>query len=126
MSYRNLDDAGKSWIGDVWNQGQRHGVCWHMNAATGGRITERRVWLLATLVRLVKCGEDNPEALRALIATTVDADWPLFANVEPGHALGVLDVHEAEWLAGLADLYAQGRLVPVIDGDAVARFTPAT
>jgi hypothetical protein len=104
--YQALDAAGKSWIGDVWNQGARHGVSWHMGANAGGRITERRVWLLAGLVRLVKAGNDNADTLRALIATTVDADWPLFANVEPGHALGVLDVIDAQVFAGLADALA--------------------
>jgi hypothetical protein len=78
----------------------------HMSAKTDGRITERRVWLLAGLVRLVKAGNDNNDTLRKLLATTVDADWPLFANVEPGHALGVLDLADAEVFAGLADALA--------------------
>jgi hypothetical protein len=61
---------------------------------------------LAGLVRLVKAGTDNADTLRALIATTVDADWPLFSNVEPGHALGVLDMFDAKVFAQLADLLA--------------------
>ena len=101
--YQALDAAGKTWIGDVWNQGARHGVSFHMSAKTGGRITERRVWLLAGLVRLVKAGNDNADTLRRLIACAVDADWPMFANVEPGHALGVLDLFDAKVFAQLAD-----------------------
>jgi hypothetical protein len=104
--YQALDAAGKSWIGELWNASARHGVSFHMSAKTGGRITERRVWLLAGLVRLVNAGNDNADTLRALIATTVDADWPLFANVEPGHALGVLDLVDAQVFAGLADALA--------------------
>ena len=104
--YQALDAAGKSWIGELWNASARHGVSFHMSATSGGRITERRVWLLAGLVRLVKAGNDNADTLRKLIGTTVDADWPLFANVEPGHALGVLDLIDAQVFAGLADALA--------------------
>ncbi len=103
-SFATLDAAAKTWISGLVNAAQRNLVSFHMGQ--DAPKSQRRIGILAGLIRIVRAGEDNDDMLRRLIATTVDADWPLFANVEPGHALGALGADEAQVFAGLADALA--------------------
>ena len=103
---RTGNPAAASWIGELSKQAASALVPFHFKHGDEVRITTRRLWILAGLVRMANAGHDTDDMLRRLLATTVDADWPLFANVRPGHALGTLDATEAQVFAGLADLLA--------------------
>jgi len=102
--YAALDAAGRAWIGELWNQAQRHHVGFHLR----DNYTVRRFELLRGLTLLCAAGADDDETLRTAVASVVGADWPRFGNVEPGHALGVLGADEAARFALLCDALAAG------------------
>lgn len=100
----NADNkAAASWMRRLVEDAITKGVSFHMKAETGGKITERRLWILAGMLRMVEAGEDNDDSLRTLLVLTFGEEWPLFANVLPGHALGLLDAVQARTFAAHAD-----------------------
>lgn len=117
-AYASLDAAGRTWISGLLNASQRHLVTFHLGEAR----TARRLSILAGLIRLVRAEADEDDTLRALVALAVDADWPLFANVEPGHAVGAMHADEAERFAALADYLNSGRLVADVDDGGHLRY----
>ena len=117
-AYASLDAAGRTWISGLLNASQRHLVTFHLGEAR----TARRLSILAGLIRLVRAEADEDDTLRALVALAVDADWPLFANVEPGHAVGAMNADEAERFAALAEDLNGGRLVADVDDGGHLRY----
>lgn len=117
-AYASLDAAGRTWISGLLNASQRHLATFHLGEAR----TARRLSILAGLIRLVRAEADEDDTLRALVALAVDADWPLFANVEPGHAVGAMNADEAERFAALAEDLNGGRLVADVDDGGHLRY----
>lgn len=120
---RDTNPAVGEWFSTLARQAQQHGVSFHMSGAEAK--TDRRIAILAGLVRLAKADSADDETLRALLALTVGADWPLFANVPAGRALGLLDAAEAGRFADLALAFTEGRLIASVDDGDVLRFAPA-
>lgn len=126
MSYDALVDAdpvAKAWIGNLATQAMNHKVSFHMGDTAPK--TERRVAILAGLVRLAKADSADDDTLRSLVALVVNADWPQFANVPPGRALGLLDAAEAATFADLALDLVEGRLRASVTDDGLLRFAHA-
>ena len=113
--------AAASWIRALNEQGRRNLVSFHV----GENPTQRRLSIVRGLIRLAVGGADDNEALRSLVALAVGADWPLFANVEPGHVLGAMTAAEAATFAEHADALASGSLVATADDGGTLRFAPA-
>lgn len=115
--------AATSWMSELTLQARNHKVSFHM---TGDEAkTDRRVAILAGLVRLAKADADNNETLRALLALAVDADWPRFSHVPAGRALGLLDATEAGTFADLTLDLLEGRLTASVSDDGSLRFATA-
>lgn len=102
--------AAASWMSNLVAQAQAAGVSFHMKESVGGKVTRRRLSILAGMLRMVAAGEDNDDSLRTLLVLTFGEDWPLFANVTPGHALGLLDADQAAIFAAHADVMTRGVL----------------
>lgn len=102
--------AAASWMSNLVAQAQAAGVSFHMKESVGGKVTRRRLSILAGMLRMVAAGEDNDDSLRTLLVLTFGEDWPLFANVTPGHALGLLDADHAAIFAAHADVMTRGVL----------------
>lgn len=112
-SYERLlaeNPAAASWIGELGNQAQHIRRSFHMGGPNPIR-TDRRLSIMAGLVRMARAGADDDETLRSLLALTFDEDWPFFAHVRPGAALGLLDAAEAAIFAAHADALSDGRLI---------------
>jgi len=97
-------------------------VPFSMSAASNQPRTARRLAIIAGLVRMCHADAANDDTLRSLLALTVSADWPLFPNVQPGHALGVLGAAEAAQFAAHAEALNHGHLSMTIDDNGTARF----
>jgi hypothetical protein len=73
------------------------GVSWHKKE----RTSDRRWTLYHAALTLAEQRLEldcSMEAMRALIAHVVDADWPLFPVITVGHAFGSLTAAEASRL----------------------------
>lgn len=84
----------------------------HMREETGGKVTDRRLMILAGLVRMCWAGEDNDDSLRTLLVLTVGADWPDHRSNTAGRALGQLNATEAATFAAHADAMNGGAANP--------------
>ena len=120
---RERDPAAAAWIKNLAVQAQNHQVSFHMSGDEAK--TDRRVAILAGLVRLAKADAADDETLRALLSLAVRADWPQFANVAAGRALGLLDATEASTFADLALDLVDGRLRASVSDDGLLRFATA-
>lgn len=117
------DAVAADWIRDLARQARQHRVSFHMGETEIKSL--RRVGILAGLVRLAKSGAADDETLRSLLSLVVDADWPHFANVPAGRALGLLDAAEAATFADLALDLVEGRLRASVTDDGLVRLAPA-
>lgn len=120
---RERDPDAAAWIKNLAVQAQNHQVSFHMSGNEAK--TDRRVAILAGLVRLAKADAADDETLRALLSLVVRADWPQFANVPAGRALGLLDATEASTFADLALDLVDGRLRASVSDDGLLRFAAA-
>lgn len=120
---RTSDPAAASWIRDLAAEAQQHGVSFHLGGDAAK--TDRRVAILAGLVRLAKHDSNDTETLRALLEATVGAKWPRYDNVPAGRAVGLLNATQASTFADLALDFVEGRLPMFVDDDEHVRFAPA-
>jgi len=121
-AYSELDADARKWIGELSTSAANWNVPFSMSAASNQPRTARRLAIIAGLVRMCHADAANDDTLRSLLALTVSADWPLFPNVQPGHALGVLGAAEAAQFAAHAEALNHGHLSMTIDDNGTARF----
>jgi len=122
VAYALLDADARKWIGELSTSAANWNVPFSMSAASNQPRTARRLAIIAGLVRMCHADAANDDTLRSLLALTVSADWPLFPNVQPGHALGVLGAAEAAQFAAHAEALNHGHLSMTIDDNGTARF----
>ena len=122
VAYALLDADARKWIGELSTQAANYNVPFSMSAASNQPRTARRLSIIAGLVRMCHADAADDDTLRSLLALTVSADWPLFPNVQPGHALGVLGATEAAQFAAHAEALNHGSLSMTIDDNGTVRF----
>lgn len=114
--YRRLSTSGAELVTTLATESMRAGVSWHKRE----QISDRRFHLYDATISLAEQKLEVDwaiEAMRALIAYTVDADWPLFPAVTCGHALGALSATEAAALATAVRALDRGELVADLTRD---------
>ena len=121
-NYSELGADARKWIGELSTSAANWNVPFSMSAASNQPRTARRLAIIAGLVRMCHADAADDDTLRSLLALTVSADWPLFPNVQPGHALGVLGATEAAQFAAHAEAFNRGSLVLTVDDNGTARF----
>lgn len=96
--YTRLDANGQTFMKQLMRESMQAGVSWHKKE----RTSDRRWHLYDAAIALAEQRLDLDcayEALRALVAYAVDADWPLYPSLTAGHIFGALTDREAQAVA---------------------------
>ena len=115
--YDELDDAARSWIGQLVTEGTQAGATFHLRT----NRSMRALRIVRGLVSLARAGADDAEAVRSMVAKALDDDIALQPSIPLGAALAMLDAIQAAMFAGMAAALANGRLQLTFDDDGVMR-----
>lgn len=114
-AYQALPADARSWIGTLANAAQRGGCDFFTKAPH--QWTERRRDILRGLVLLCRYERDEDDAVRSLVKDATGEDYPEFANVEPGHAVGTMTAAEAARFVECCQIHVAGGYEPVVHDD---------
>ena len=117
--YKELDDAGRTWISDIARQATQHGVGFHSSFEK----TVRRFEILRGLVMLAAF-EPKDETVRCLLEQTI-GDCAHFEALTVGHLVGTCTADEAKRFALDCHAYVDGHLKPVVDTNGRVRLLAA-
>ena len=104
--YDALDDAGRSWIGQLITEARDAGATFHPSE----RKTLRTLRIVGGLITLAAAEADNADAVRALVCTAIGDDVALQPTLPLGTVVAMMGHLEAATFAGLAEALAAGRL----------------
>jgi hypothetical protein len=114
--YVQLNATGKELMKMLMRESMQAGVSWHKKELT----SDRRWHLYDAAIALAEQRLDldcATEALRALIAYAIDADWPLYPSLTCGHIFGALNAREAAAVAAAVRALDNGEFVADISRD---------
>ena len=104
--YDGLDDAGRSWIGQLITEARDAGATFHPSE----RKTMRTVRIVTGLVTLAAAEADDADVVRALVCAAIGDDVALQPALPLGAVVAMMGAAEADLFTGLADALAAGRL----------------
>jgi len=121
LHYQRLTPDARAWLAALSGDARRSGVSFHGKEAH----TVRRFEILRGLINLAEHSDADDELVRMLVASVVDADWPLMPCFGVGHVVGALDATEATRFATLVDSWCLGELVAKVSEHGSLRLVDA-
>jgi len=119
--YKRLTPEDRAWLGRLSGEAGRNAVSFHAHKAH----TVRRFEILRALINLAEHSDNDDDLIRTLVASVVDADWPLMPAFPTGQVVGALDATEATRFASLVDSWCLGELVAKVSEDGSVRLIDA-
>ena len=103
--YEALDDAARSWVGQIVRESTRAGMSVRLSDAR----TVRRFEVMRGLLALAAHGFDNADAVRGCAADAVGAEIADSLAFSLGQVVGTMDAQQAATFAWVCDALATGR-----------------
>jgi len=119
--YKHLTPEDRAWLGRLSGEAGRNAVSFHGKEAH----TVRRFEILRALINLAEHSDNDDDLIRTLVASVVDADWPLMPAFPTGQVVGALDATEATRFSSLVDSWCLGELVVKVSEDGTMRLVDA-